>query len=397
MNVTRKRCGWIVLAMTMPLGQSMGQTDPCPEFGRYLAARGQLEHHEPALRAAEMRRWLERLIPVVDAEGCGAGVASARWHTMALANALEDWTVSLDLARGGLGQSSDPADRALWQMNIAGATYHKRSATSPQSVTSAIAEIDAFLILAPDLGREGQAGDAPPWLLPVVNALTWRAKCQRELGDFLGAAFTEQRVATSYVAAGVQPEARYGGFLPEEALARSSADLVRAGRHMDAAGAISTIRNLPSTVRPAGQHAVICLSAVTDPDQALEFAQALLTIMPRDEWMVMVCLDAAETIHNASRNPDRDRAALNLTDEALFAPGATELADARRAAARQSAGLPDDPQGVGHRARLLQQRARIAMDLKDHDTASAAIAHLVAGGHLLDWCRWATDRLTQIR
>ena len=97
----------------------------CEVLRQFLEVRAQSNlrnHHELQAFAAE---WLPRLRSHANDPSCGgASTASVGWHAMALANQAEQWDIASSFAIDGVRMATNRADRALWQMNLAGAAYH---------------------------------------------------------------------------------------------------------------------------------------------------------------------------------------------------------------------------------------------------------------------------------
>lgn len=362
----------------------------------YFQARGASGRTSPEQARIMAETWLPRLLGVTNDPSCGTGTASARWHAMSLANQTEQWMIAQSLASEGLRLATTQVERALWQMNLSSAKYHAINPADPRTIIDAIHELDAFLVLSPSIIDASAQSPYPAWLLPSVNALVWKADCQRKLRDYIGAASTEQRVTTVFVAAGAQPVEQLGGFLPEEALYRAAQDYMQANRPADAAGCLASIRLLPRSIRPAGQHAWNAVASNRDAMSARRLAQHCLGQLPIDEWSVLQVYYAVASTRVSEASMEDLHEALSLVDR-ILANGEQPLAAAGLAYERVRQLSPSTPpmadQQAGFHALLLRERAELAMEAGDLITARASMNTLEANGWLRDWRQRASSRL----
>ncbi len=393
---TRTLWGMSAWAMGLPC------VAQCPALDDYLAARqaGLAAADQPQEQTAFAQTWLPLLVAA--RANCGSGLASARWHALSLANLLERWETSLVLASEGRDAAISPGERALWQEQVATVTFQARNPGEPASLVRAINELDSFLALAGwmDTGVRGNPGQ-PAWLLPSLNALRLKAICQREQGDFIGAAVTEQRAIITFSAARVEPESVQAGFLPEEACFRASLDWLRADRPAEAAASLSTIRFLGRTARPAGQHAFNALAELAhSPAKSLAFIEQIMAQVGIDEWTVLQAGMLASVVHSSDTvTPDllaRTRVVVNRVIDA--GEGLFIHAEARLRALQASAGRPLGPDlGAGLYAQMLRQRARLEIDARDWAAASATLQAIRARGAFRDWCDEMDARIARFR
>lgn len=368
----------------------------CVTLREYLQARGVSGRTSPEQARALAETWLPRLLSVTNDPSCGIGTASARWHAMSLANQTEQWTIAQELASDGLRLATAQEERALWQLNLSSATYHAINLADTRTIIRAIRELDAFLVLSPSITEASAQSSYPAWLLPSVNALVWKADCQRKLHDYIGAASTEQRVTTVFVAAGARPVERLGGFLPEEALYRAAQDYMQANRPADAAGCLASIRLLPGFIRPAGQHAWNAVAGSRDAMSARRLAQHCLDQLPIDGWSVLQVYHAAALTRVSEVSMADLQEALSLVDR-ILANGEQPMAAAGLAYEQLRLISPSTPpmadQQAGFHAILLRERTELAMESGDLITARASMNTLEANGWLRDWTQHASSRL----
>ncbi len=385
---------WATAIAALGARVATGQpADRCEILRGYLAARSAAGPQAPAQATDFAHLWLPRLLDIAGVESCGQGLSSARWHAMSLANQIEDWGLARLLATQGREIASSDSERALWQMNVANATFRAIDRGSPVTIRLAIDELDRALTLAPRMADTSPPGRYPAWLLPALSSLHSKAECQRMLGDHIAAASTMQRAATTFVAAGAASEPQFGGFLPEEAYYRASLDYVNAERPSEAAGCLASIALLPSPARPAGQHAYNAVTGM-DPSKARALTWELTRQLPADGWMVLCIHHVANTSVGSGENADRE--AISLVDQAL-GMGEARIAEAGTNLERLQgqAGMPasEPDQAAGFHALLLRDRARLELDAGDLNAARSTIAELTRRGWLSDWC---TKALLQI-
>lgn len=206
-----KLCAALIAATT--IGSAIAKGD-CPAMKKYLTARAEFgaTPSTPEQQQAFGKQWLPVLIAATDDKACGRGLNGPTWHAMTLANGVENWTLAAELAVKGLADASQPAERALWRMNLAGIAFNARDASRPETVRAAVEHIDAFLAQCRDLISEAKGDSAAAWGVPALNALTNKAVCLRELGDPLGAAAVEQQAALTSFAAAVGGPIVRGSF-----------------------------------------------------------------------------------------------------------------------------------------------------------------------------------------
>lgn len=368
----------------------------CAELRLYFEARAASNQQTPQQVQAFTAEWLPRLLAHVNDPGCGVGTDSAAWHAMTLANLCEQWTLARSLAADGVRAATNPAERALWQMNVAGAAFHGINPADNTTIHAAMDELDRFLVLAPGMDAASQPGAEPASLVPSVNALVWKADCQRRLGDRIGAACTEQRVATTFVAAGVPVDASFGGFLPEEAFFRAAIDYASVDRPADAAACLATIRLMPSPARPAGQHAWNAAASLATARQARHLVQETLRQLPLDEWAVLQVYEVAGRTPGSEADAADRQEAIALVNQAL-AGGEANMHAAGVALARvqQQAGRgPGPDQEAGFHARLLRERAKLEFDAADLNGARATLTDLASRGWLMEWTNVMLERVT---
>jgi len=387
-----------VLAVVLFTAAAMGQ---CDDLDRYHADRLAMGEATPAQQRALAQAWLPVLAARAADPACGSGVASARWHAMSLANLLEDWTLSRELAEQGRHAAAERSDRALWQMNVAGATFHGRIIANQEGLTDTVRQLDSFLALAPAMVAGVRTGQppVPAWLLPSLNALTWKAVCLREMEDFSGAAFTEQRAVTIFAAARIEPDVSFGGFLPEEAYYRASVDWLRANRPAEAAGSLATISFLGGTIRPAGQHTWNAIFHIaSNPEKVVAFLEEAIRQMGVDEWSVLQAADAASLVHNMRpESLDLVTRAIACINQALtIGVDGCARADAALQAIQATAEVPAGlDQQAGQYALLLRHRARLEMDSGDWAAAQITVRTLRDLGSLLPWTEEALVRIAR--
>lgn len=386
----------VVYAVAVCVGTSEAQPSAdCAELRLYFQSRGENVPRTPQQQQAFTAEWLPRLLACMNAPECGVGTDSAAFHAMTLANVSEQWALARSLAAAGVLAATAPADGALWQMNAAGAAFHGIDPADQATIHAAMEELDRFLVLAPGMDVATQPGAEPASLIPSVNALTWKAACQRRLGDRIGAASTEQRVATVFAAAGAPTEPRFGGFLPEEAFFRAALDYASVDRPADAAGCLAAIRLMPSPARPAGQHAWNAVGSLADARQARRLVQETLRQLPVDEWTVLQVYEAAGLTTASQANAADMQEAISLVNQVLAA-GETNMRAAATALARvqQQAGRgPAPDQEAGFHALLLRQRANLEFEAGDLDGALDTLNGLASRGWLADYTTMMSARV----
>lgn len=281
-------------------------------------------------------------------------------------------------------------------MNLAGAAYHSITPSDNNTIRTAIDELDRFLVLAPDMAPASTPGAYPAWLLPSVNALVWKADCQRRLDDRIGAASTELRVATTFVAAGAPADQRLGGFLPEEAYYRAAVDYAIIGRPAEAAGCLASIRLLPNPFRPAGQHAWNAATSLGDAAKARQLTHETLRQLPLDDWTVIQIYYVARLTRGSEADTAACLDAIDLINHAI-ASGETNMIAASAAFARvkQQAGRAPDlqDQDAGFHALLLRTRSELEFDAGDLHGARATLQELATRGWLLESTATALERI----
>jgi len=372
-------------------------TARCPELEQYLAANERGRARTPQQQRQFAEEWLPRLLARVDEQGCGGGITvSARWHAMTLASQLSNWSLARDLAAQGAAAAASGSERALWQMNKAGASYHGRTAGDAATVRAAIRDLDAFLAIAPLMTEASPGVPTPAWLLPSMNALTWKAQCLRDLGDDLGAAAVEQRAATTFVAAQALPASNYGGFLPEECLYRAALDYCKADRPSDAAGTLASIGLLTGRVRPAGQHAWNAIASLAnDYRKALGLAEQLVAQLPMDEWTPLQAWYLGDIMQDPDCTRDELLRATAVVSQVLSSDEmlTTRATDCMRRV-QADAGLPAVPDlSSGVRAILMRHRARMETRAGEIAAAEATISEMRRRGYFPEWCDTATRRI----
>lgn len=374
----------------------------CPALNDYFAARQarNIDAAQPEERNAFAQEWLRVLSAA--RENCGSGLASARWHALSLANLLEQWETSLVLAAEGRNAAVGPGERAIWQEQVASIAFQARNPADVSTLTRAVNELDGFLALAEwmETGIRGQDGK-PAWLLPSLNALRLKAICQREQGDFIGAAVTEQRAIITFTAARVEPESVQAGFLPEEAYFRASLDWLRADRPAEAAASLSTIRFLGRTARPAGQHAFNAMAELAhSPAKSVAFIEQIIAQIGIDEWTVLQAGVLASVVHSSDAvTPELLARARSVVNRVIDAgEGLFTHAEARLRALQASTGRPPEPdQGAGLYVQMLRQRARLEIDARDWAAATASVQAVRARGAFRDWCDEMDARIARFR
>lgn len=377
------------------------QDSPCPEFQAYLAARASGEGSTEQEFRAFASTWIDRLTKVMDQPGCGRGMSSARYHAAMLAGVLEDWPRAKELASAGLALATDPIDRALWQERVADAAFRLRNTRGEASRAEAIREIDIYIALAPAIDRATYPKPAPgegrASLWQILISFQSKAQCQREGGDFVAAAATEQCAVTTFLSRGVTPEPRHGSFLPEESLYRASIDYLKANRPREAAEVLRSIRMLAAPVRPAGLHTYIAIASAPSPQASLDLLRSVLVLHPTDDWTPIQVLDAAIVTQGSGAPRERlqqardaVQAALNLGDAALA------RADKTFRDYQQSVNAVEiTDQAEGFQALLLRERARLELDLGDRAAARQTLAELQHRAKLTAWCAEFSSRLSR--
>ncbi len=375
-------CSLVHGSVACHAASSVQTLDGCDEFQEYLRLRQILRDATAEQQNAFATEWLPRLIRIPRTAGCGTGLGSPCWHAMSLANQLEDWGVARSLAEQGLAAAVQGKERAMWSMNVAAAAFHGRRTTDRASVEDASRAADAFLAVSHFLTSD-VPNSAPAWLVPSLSTLTWKATCQRELQDFVGAGFTEQRGVTMFLASRTDVNAGYGGFLPEEALSRASLDYLKAGRPVEAAGCLVAIGALPQVVRSAGLHTYIAIAdgVLLDPTgiKSLELMEELLRQQAVGDWTV---LQVARTVEQLDPNQGvgpHHRAIACIERVLAEGEALSSRADATLQAWQSEVEVqPERDQDAGQFALLIQKRFRIELELGDFDGAQRSIGLLVA-------------------
>jgi hypothetical protein len=315
---------------------------------------------------------------------------------MTLASQLSNWNLARDLAAQGAAASASGRERALWQMNKASASYHGRTAGDAATVRAALREIDGFLAIAPSMAEASPGAPIPAWLLPSMNALTWKAQCLRDLGDHLGAAAVEQRAATTFAAAHASPASNYGGFLPEECLYRASLDYCKADRPNDAAGTLASIGLLTGRVRPAGQHAWNAIASLAnDYRKALGLAEQLVAQLSMDEWTPLQAWYLGDIMQDSDCTRDELLRATAIISQVLSSDETltTRATDCMRRV-QTDAGVPLVPDlSSGVRAILMRIRGRLEIRAGEIPAAQATILEMRRRGYFTEWCDTATQRI----
>lgn len=283
------RTGWMLacfLSCSALSAVSLAQ-DGCPTVAAFAQARSEASRQGGMMDHQQALQWLDAMLKVMDDPNCSA----ARLQAYSLADAVGDFVTAEAVAEGGVVKSRDAAEKASWLFDASQAAFKFRKSRLNGTLI-AIQSLDRFLQVAPDLktatvnSPEGGSVDF------TLAAMTQKAQCYRENGDFLSSAAIEQQAAATWTSAPAgRPE--NGGLLPEESLYRAAMDFAQADQYVASSSAIASIRNLPLVRRPATQHGWNLVAMIPDYRRAVRVSEAVLQAIKPDGWSALQVSDLA--------------------------------------------------------------------------------------------------------